>query len=321
MKRTRLGVVCGVLMVAALLLGACSAATRSLGRDAEAPMVAPYEGVGGAMPQASDAAARSEGAASANKATTDASAAPAGQAQQQPWDRMIIKNGTMTLVADDVAGTVDAMSGIVASVPGAHVFGSNVRYEGSRQIATITLRVPSQSFDEVMARLRRLATKPQDVMNEQVSSQDVTEEFVDLQSQVRNLQAQEQRYLTLLDRAQSVADILAIQQRLGETRMQIERIQGRLTYLERRAEFGTIVVTVNARPVGVRPQAGVWDPQATFARALASVAVLLQNVGDVAIWLAVFSVVLVPMGLIVWLVVWLVRRASRPEAPAAPVRP
>jgi hypothetical protein len=242
---------------------------------------------------------------------------PAGQGQQ-PWDRMIIRNATVNLVADNVGATLDALTGIVTSTPGAYIFGSNIRFENNRQVATITLRVPGPAFDEVMGRIRRLAAKPEDVTNEQVASQDVTEEFVDLQSQVRNLQAQEQRLLQLLERAQNVQEILLVQQRLSETRAQIERLQGRMNFLERRAEFGTITVTITARPQEPKQdQPKGWDPQRTFQRAWASLAVILQAMADAAIWLAVWSVILVPVAAILALLLWVVRRLARPIAPPA----
>ncbi len=284
------------------------------------------QGAGGSLAQplrqSSAASAGAEKTAGAPAQAQAPASQPAGQGQQ-PWDRMIIRNATVNLVSDNVGATLDAITGIVTSTPGAYIFGSNIRFENNRQVATITLRVPGPAFDEVMGRIRRLAAKPEDVTNEQVASQDVTEEFVDLQSQVRNLQAQEQRLLQLLERAQNVQEILLVQQRLSETRAQIERLQGRMNFLERRSEFGTITVTVTARPPEQKQdQTRGWDPQRTFQKAWASVAVMLQALADAAIWLSVWSVILVPVVAILALLLWAVRRLTRPVAPpAAPPAP
>jgi hypothetical protein len=341
-----------VLLVAFVVaLSACSPARRAVAPEVGAvPPAAEREGapggVGGAGARRADSATASSGEQGAGSSPTQAlrqsGAAPAGaekiaaapaQAQapapqpagqgQQPWDRMIIRNATVNLVSDNVGATLDALTGIVTSTPGAYIFGSNIRFENNRQVATITLRVPGPAFDEVMGRIRRLAAKPEDVTNEQVASQDVTEEFVDLQSQVRNLQAQEQRLLQLLERAQNVQEILLVQQRLSETRAQIERLQGRMNFLERRSEFGTITVTITARPQEPKQdQPKGWNPQRTFQQAWASVAVMLQALADAAIWLAVWSVILVPVVAILALLLWVVRRLTRPVAPpAAPPAP
>jgi hypothetical protein len=334
-----------VVSILALVLGACAPGRSSSGKPAvqpapEARPEQPADGTSGAVggsesfagradsaPAATSpdqrgmpAGAADKGAASSQAQGAPAQPAPQGQ-NQQPWDRMIIRNGTITLVSDDVAGTVNTITGIITSVDGGHIFGSNIRFEGGRQIATITLRVPGPAFDDVLGRLRRLAAKPEDVTNEQVSSQDVTEEFVDLQSQVRNLQAQEQRYLQLLDKAQNIQEILLVQQRLSDTRMQIERLQGRMNFLERRAEFGTITVSVTARSAEKKAETKGWDPQRTFSMAWASVAVVLRSFADMLIWLSVYSIILVPLGLGIALIIWLLRRATRPAAPPTPAPP
>ena len=142
-------------------------------------------------------------------------------------------------------------------------------------MATITIKVPADKFETVMESLRKLALEPP---TENVSGQDVTEEYADLEAQLRNLQATEKQLLNLLDRAQTVDDTLKVYNQLTNIRGQIERLQGRKQYLERSAAMSTI--TVNLRPQVEKPivKTGreAWQPSATFTRRLCAFVSVLQ---------------------------------------------
>jgi hypothetical protein len=172
------------------------------------------------------------------------------QAPGQPApERMIVRNGRIELTVDAVPSSVEAVNTVARNVGGL-VLTSEVRERDGQPHATLSLRVPSDRYDEAMGQLRRLAVK---VEAETSNAQDVTEEFADLGLQVRNLEATEAQYLELLKRATSVQDVLSIQQRLGEVRTQIERLRGRMNALQRRSDFSTIDVTLRATAVGFNP--------------------------------------------------------------------
>jgi hypothetical protein len=84
-----------------------------------------------------------------------------------------------------------------------------------------------------------------------VEGQDVTEEFVDLESRERNLLAAEESLLELYDRAESVEDTLTVERELTDIRGQIEEVQGRIQYLERRTATSEIVL--HLEPVATAP--------------------------------------------------------------------
>ena len=172
------------------------------------------------------------------------------QAQAQlPPERMIVRNGRIELTVGEVTGTVEAVNTLAAQLGGV-VLTSELRERDGQPHASLSLRVPSDRYDEAMRGLRQLAVK---VDAESSNAQDVTEEFADLALQVRNLEATETQYLELLKRAQSVEDVLRVQQRLGEVRTQIERLRGRMNALQRRSDFSQIDVTLRADTVGFRP--------------------------------------------------------------------
>jgi hypothetical protein len=164
--------------------------------------------------------------------------------------------------------------------------------------------VPSDEFESAMSDARALGA----VKGEQVSGQDVSQEFVDLGARLRNYTAQEVVLLKLMDSAQSVSDTIQVQRELEDIQLQIERLRGRLRYLEDQTAFGTIAIDVR--------EAGAVTPRpGTLVKAWRnSVEVFMAVVSGVI----VAAGVVVPVGLMVlvaalilrWLVPGLLRRPS-----------
>jgi molybdopterin converting factor small subunit len=108
--------------------------------------------------------------------------------------------------------------------------------------------VDSARFNDALAALRGMAV---DVKSESTSGQDVTEQYTDLDAQLRNLQASETQLLKLMDQAGKVADVLAVQQELVKTRGQIEQIMGRMQYLKQSSTLAFIQVTLEQSKLAV----------------------------------------------------------------------
>jgi hypothetical protein len=261
-----------------------------------------------------------------------AAGAPADQAQQNlpSLDRMIIRTVTMTMAVGNVQEAFRRVESIVGEQNG-YLSGSQIRQDGDRMTATMTLRVPADpaTYQATLEKLRGIADR---VVDEQAQAQDVTEEYVDLDARLRTLKASEENLLALLARAQRVEDNLQIQRELTNVRTQIEQIQGRKQALERRADMATINVTIREAGAFSRPG---WSPGSTFEEAVRALGSALRGLAVFAIWLLVFSPIwggflLLGWG-IIWLFIRLVRRMSRgsragrpvatstpPAAPAAP---
>ena len=166
----------------------------------------------------------------------------------QPWAaRMIIRTGDMSLVVADVAVALERIVGLAENYEG-YVVSSNSWREGDRLVGIIAIRVPAERFDDAIRALRELAVE---VNSESTSSKDVTEEYVDLSAKLHNLEATEEQLLKLMEKAETVEDILAVQRELSRTRGEIEQTKGRMQYLERTSATSLINVRLEQAELDV----------------------------------------------------------------------
>ena len=222
-------------------------------------------------------------------------------------DRMIVYNTSVSLAVESVPESVNAIGALAEGV-GGFVAGTSIRYNDDKEYATLTLRVPATAYNQVMNGLRRMAVK---VVNENGSTRDVTEEFTDLDAQLRNLQAMEAQYLELLKRANTIDEILKVQARLTDVRGQIERAKGRMNLLQRTSDMATIAVSLSpADAVSVNKPHPAWDPAATVQEAWEQSLVIVRAIADVGLRVLVFSWWLVPPALLAW-GVWAMTDRSR----------
>ena len=225
--------------------------------------------------------------------------------------RMIIREGQLSIEVESILEAMDAARAVVEGV-GGRVDASNiVGADLDSKYGSVTLRVPSASFDAVVGELRTLGR----LLSESSSSADVTEEYVDLEAWRGNLEETEQKLQAFLDQAEDVEDLLAVQRELTTTRGEIERLIGRINLLSALVSESTIGVEF-FEPGAEPPITGDgWRPGETLEDAARWLVTVLRVVGDVAIVAAVFSPVIVALIVVVWLIRrrWL-RSASRRRA-------
>ena len=230
---------------------------------------------------------------------------------RQDANRRIIKNGELRLAVEETDVAVSRITQIAADV-GGYILSSRAwtqddpaRAEPLRY-ASITLSVPADRFEETLNRLRGLAVRVQD---ETASGEDVTDQYVDLQSQLKNYQATRDRIRGFLEQAQTVEEALKVNEQLAAVEAEIERIQGQINYLAGRSAFSTIAVNVepDLPPLVAAPEPTpeVWSARATFAEASAALQLVAQRFADLLIW---FGVVILPFILLMLLVAWPVWR-------------
>ncbi len=167
--------------------------------------------------------------------------------EQWATERMIVRTGNMWLVVEDVPVAIDQITGMAEGFEG-YVVSSSMWKEGERLVGRIAIRVPAECFDDTVRALRELAV---DVTSEDASSKDVTEEYVDLSAKLENLEATEKQLLVIMEKAETVEDILAVQHELSNTRGEIEQTKGRMQYLERTSATSLIEVRLEQSKLDV----------------------------------------------------------------------
>lgn len=229
-------------------------------------------------------------------------------------NRLIVKNAELRLLVADTDVAIDRVTQIVADT-GGYIISSRIRYnewmEKNYKYASITLGVPVDQFELAMRRLRSLALRVED---ETASGQDVTDEYVDLQSRLGNLKATRDRIREFLDQARTVEESLKVNEQLSAIEEQIEQVQGRMNYLFDRAAYSTITVQIDPElpqptpaptptstptPTPIPP----WTPTQTIEQASYTLGSILRALTEIAIWLIiVVAPLLAPPALIVWAV-------------------
>jgi hypothetical protein len=230
-------------------------------------------------------------------------------------NRLIVKNAELKLLVADTDVAIDLTTQVAADCAG-YIISSRVWYEPwqdeSYKYAAITLGVPVDQFERAMRRLRGLAVQ---VVDETAAGQDVTDEYVDLQSRLDNLTATRDRIREFLDQAQTVEESLRVNDQLAAVEAQIEQVQGRMNYLFDRAAYSTITVLINPElplvtptPTPTPTPALPWSPAQTIEQAGRTLGAIVRVLVEIVIWLAI---VVAPLAAPPILLVWLIRRYSR----------
>ncbi len=171
------------------------------------------------------------------------------RAQFVTQQRIIVRTVDMTLVVDDIQGAIDSVADVAVGAGGWLVSSDrSFKHQGS-----VSVRVPSNILDDVIVRLRRLANE---VEMEVTSSQDVTDEYVDLRSRLSNQEATEAALLKLYERASKVEDALEVQKQVSDVQQTIEQLKGRIKLLEETAAFSLISVFLKLSTVEMEVDAG-----------------------------------------------------------------
>lgn len=214
-------------------------------------------------------------------------------------ERKIVKNGSLEILIKQAEETAQKIKEIAQRLKG-FVSQSNI-YEVSQgnKAGYVTIRIPVKSFDLAMEEIKNLAIK---VENENIDAQDVTEEFIDLEARLNNLQAEEKQYLEIMKRAVTIEDILNVTSRLSNVRNNIERIEGQLKYLTDRVDLATISVQLTSE-ADVEVFGIKWRPlfvlKESFRRMLASLTGYIDTLiafifllPSIILWIATISLIL-----------------------------
>jgi len=264
------------------------------------------------LPQASGAT-RQGGGGGGGRNTEDASAVSLNSiatvyAATEAVDRKIIRNGELTLETESPTEGLRKITAVAESHGGFVVtseFKQNPVAAGAKpsQSVTVVARVPASQFASALDQIRNAGER---LIQEKVSGQDVSEEYLDVEARLRNKKALEGQFLEIMKQARKVEDALDVQSQLADVRTEIERLEGRRRFLENQAALSTITTTLQMpQPIIAATTSGFG---ATIKRTFGDA---VDTAASIVLFVIQAVIVLVPIAIFFGLPGWLVWRVVR----------
>jgi hypothetical protein len=291
MKRTLI-----VLLIATLLLTACASA-----KDSSEPIIME-------VPTAAPQEMANEEYAYVEEDEKTGYDSGSG-VEAQSVERLVIKNAYLNIAVADPVKSLEEISQLAENM-GGFVVSSNVyktTLSSGVQVpqGNIQIRVPAERLDEAMKLIKAMVVDAETgVISENVSGQDVTSDYVDSKSRLRNLEAAEAQLVELLDSAPDLQYTLEIFKELTSIRSEIEVLKGHINYLEESAAMSAISVDLIAEKTLQPIEIGGWKPKGIVKDAVEALVKTLQTIGSGLIWFGIYCLpFLIPLGVVVYFVV------------------
>ena len=290
-----------ILIVVALLLSACApAAPRAAGQSnsnggatdtqkfAEAPAAPPV------APEMGQPSTTTSNYGSAQNA-------PASQAQE----RIVIQNADLAIVVKDPQAKM-AEIGALARRLGGFVVSSNmsqINLNGNVKVpdASINIRVPATNLDDALTEIK---TNTVDVQSENRSGEDVTDKYVDLQSQLKAKQAAADKLYEILQKADNANDTLMIFNQLTQVQTDIEVLKGQINYYDQSAKLSAISVHLVAEATVQPIVIAGWHPQGVARNAAQALVDFFQGFANFLIWLAIYIIPVAAVLILLLALLW-----------------
>lgn len=214
-------------------------------------------------------------------------------------NRMMIKDSYLSLLVENVNQAQELIIKKAQQL-GGYLVNSNLNNPKEAATATITIRVPSKKLNQALDYFRRLSIK---VISENLSGYDVTDQYVDNEARLATLMKTKAKFEEILDKATKIEDILNVQREIINLQTQIDSIKGQQQYLEQNSALAKVTIYLSTDELSLPyAPAELWRPEVIFKQAVRSLIGNLRKIGTLIIWLAVYSVVWLPLGLIVYFV-------------------
>lgn len=208
------------------------------------------------------------------------------------------KTGTVNFLVVNIDESVDELSGVNSGYK-AQITNINDSGRGNDRYVQLTIKVPVESFETYYSELREMEGE---VIYANVGTNDLTETYIDITSRLENLRKVETQLVGILEGAESVQDILAVQKELNTVRGDIESYEAQKRYFDSQTDYSYITVTFSIDKEGLNISDEPWKPAGEFRAALNAFVSVLRGLVNAGIWVLVFSpVVLIPVGIVLLL--------------------
>jgi len=242
-----------VIVMAAAVFGACGA-----GKKMESPAEGRSTGSAPSQAQAPAAPPKSDSKAPAAPGAQPAPAGqPAGEPAPTPLDRKIIKNASFDIKIKDGDAAVNK---VTASVTAAGGYVQDVKQSGTKQQGrsiNITVRVPSGQYEVLTNIVRELG----EVTTQHQWTEDVTEQFVDLELRIKTKEAHLTQLQKLYAQGGTIKEMMELESEIGRVTADLESMKGMMRVLSNRVDFSTMVINLYEPgvPTPISPPKTVWE--------------------------------------------------------------
>ena len=294
-----------LVVITALILAACGSA-RSASQDI--PMSVENYSVSGGAPMPAQDAVMPASAPEARVAEESAANTGSG-VSAAAVERIVIKNADLAIVVSDVEGRMKNIQ-IMAEQMGGFVVSSNLYQSYTSDYievpeAQIVIRVPSDQLEKAMDQIKKDTVE---VQTENISGQDVTAEYVDLQSRLKNYEAAEAQLDEILKKATETEDVVNVFNQLVYYREQIELVKGQIKYYDEAAALSAISVRIIAEETIQPVVIGTWEPKGVALEAVQNLVDFLKGFTE---FLITFVIFILPVLIIIFVFLYLIFLGAR----------
>jgi len=224
--------------------------------------------------------------------------------------RMIIYNAEMTVVVKDFNKAQRILLSLIDQTKGYTVQSEVAKYGNNSQGGTIVARIPQADFDSFLDEVSKKVDK---VKDQKITGEDVTKEYVDLESRLHAKEAVEARLNAFLKQAKDTDDLLKISDDLASVQEEMESIKGQMNYLKNHSDLSTVTIHVVEKTVRIKDKEDLntWDK--TKNAFVSSINAIATFFSAVFVLLAGYSPILVPLLIIIGICYFIYRRKKKDE--------
>ncbi len=214
-------------------------------------------------------------------------------------NRMVIRESNLSLLVKNVQGVTDQIIAI-AETMGGYMVSSSVTNPQDAPTATVTVRIESDKLKTFLTALRGMAVK---VVSENLSGSDVTDQYIDVDKRIAILEKTMTKYEEIMATAREISDITNLTNQIVNIQEQIDSLKGSQEALKNNAKLARVTIYLSTDELAL-PYApsDTWRPEVIFKTAVRSLISELRKVAGAGIWLAVYSVIWIPILIIIYFV-------------------